>query len=202
MFKHETKELYGVIPTELQNKLWDMMLGIEFDWHHLADTTYVNPTTPGKETPGFAHLLFNRDTSHKSQYFEDFEPILLNTVKKLDVEMTQLIRMRLGFLLNTKYAWPSDPYLYNEPHVDFEEDHVTALYYFNENDGNTFIFDNDEPLDPANNTARWKIHKECVPDVVGKTVAFDGRRYHASTCPKMKERRIVLTMNFKTTIDE
>lgn len=202
MFKHETKELYGVIDADLQNRLWNMMLDVEFDWHHLSDTTYVNPTTPGKETPGFAHLLYNRDTNHKSQYFEDFEPILQNIVKKYDVEITQLIRMRIGFLLNTKYSWPSDPYIFNQPHVDFEEDHVTALYYFNECDGNTFIFDNDEPIDTTDNTARWKIHKECVPNVVGKAVVFDGRRYHASTCPKMKERRIVLTMNFKTTKDE
>lgn len=202
MFKHETKELLAVIPAPLRNELWNMMLDVEFDWHHLADTTYINASTKGKPTPGFAHLLYNRDTSHKSRYFEHFKPILDNTISRLDVEMTELIRMRLGFLLNTRYVWPSEPYIFNAPHIDFEEDHMVALYYFNECDGNSFIFDDAEHIDVTDNTSRWKIHKQVEPNVEGKCVAFDGRRYHASTCPKMKEYRIVLTMNFKTTLDD
>jgi hypothetical protein len=81
------------------------------------------------------------------------------------------------------------PYVYNTPHVDFDVDHYTALYYLNTCDGDTIIFNQTEESD------KYSTKHRSTPEA-GKFTIFDGNHYHASSCPKMEPSRIVLTMNF------
>jgi len=180
----------GIIDEPKLNELWDMMTNVDFDWHYVPDITWENSKKPAKPTPGFAHLLFHRDTGVASPYLEHFKPILDNLLHKADMELEEVIRLRLGFLMNTRYNFPSQPYAHNEPHIDFEEEHYTACFYFNDCDGETVIFHNREESE------RYQVVERNMP-LKNSAVLFDGGRYHASTCPKMLDTRIVLTMNFK-----
>ena len=82
---------------------------------------------------------------------------------------------------------------YNTPHIDFSDDftrkHYTALYYVNNSDGDTIIFDQKK------RSKEYSIHTRISPEK-GKLCIFDGEHFHASSRPKKCEFRIVITLNF------
>ena len=94
--------------------------------------------------------------------------------------------------MNTRYLTPQSPYVYNEPHRDSDIPHVTACYHFWHSDGKTHIFNETEEL-PDNKG--YSVHKSFEGEQ-NSCIVFDGTRYHASTCPKIHSKRIVLTINF------
>lgn len=180
----------GIVNDDDLNEMWNTVTSVDFDWHYVPDVTWENSKKESKPTPGFAHLLYNRDTGKASKYLDMFKPVLDNLLHKADMELTEVIRMRLGFLMNTRYNFPSQPYAHNAPHVDFHEPHYTACFYLNDCDGETVIFHQREESE------RYQVAEKNMP-LRNSAILFDGGRYHASMCPKMKDTRIVLTMNFK-----
>lgn len=179
--------IQDIIPKSQQNFLYDLVTGIEFDWHHLNEVTYERTVEGKKATPGFCNMLYTNGV--KNQYANLFYPILLEYLDRQNLKMKQLYRMRLGFLLNTPYMIPSVPYSYNNPHIDMTDDHMVGLYYLHNTDGDTVVFNETEESEHYNIKQRVKPEQ-------GKFVCFDGKHYHASTCPKMFSERIVLTINF------
>lgn len=181
-------EVRGIIDYELQRKLYDTVTNIKFPWFYMEDTTYERPDKSSYNTPAFGHLLLSNDGS-RSEYLDLFTPILTNLQEKFEFKITNVIRMRLGFLMKTRYNFPGDSYVYNKPHVDADVPHLTAIYYLNSTDGDTVIFSDTQPSE------RYREWKRYLPEQ-GKLVLFDGKYYHASTCPKMFPTRIALTINF------
>lgn len=84
--------------------------------------------------------------------------------------------MRIGCLLS------NCDLPHNNPHVDFPFPHMVGLYYVNDSDGDTIIWDGDK--------------KESITPKRGRFAVFDGKYYHASACPRNNPTRIVLTFNF------
>jgi hypothetical protein len=181
-------EVEQVIDKEYQKKIYDTVTHIDFPWHYMEDTTFQTKLPQYKQTPAFAHLLYFNEK--KSDYLDLFTPLMLTAVEKSGLELITPLRLRLGFLLNTVYPLPSISYSYNTPHVDSPLDHYTICYYINDGiDGDTVIFNQTEESKTYTELARIRPKQ-------GKSVCFDGKYYHASTCPKMFMKRIVLTINF------
>jgi hypothetical protein len=190
MNNHNIKELYGPVDQATAQSLFDLVTSTEFPWYYLPDTTYENARKPSIPTPAWAHLLFGNDGT-RSPYLDRFTPVLEGTLAKANLKLNSVIRMRLGFLSNTRYNYPSEPYYYNEPHQDCDFPHYTAVWYMNETDGATIIFSNKEKPEDGKFSRLW----ESQPDF-NKVLLFDGLHYHSSTCPKNRSVRIALTMNF------
>lgn len=74
---------------------------------------------------------------------------------------------------------------YNTPHVDGDIDHWVALYYVNNSDGDTTIFDS------CDLTVKQKISPK-----QGRVVIFDGALLHAGMHPRNTDYRIVINFNF------
>lgn len=184
-------EIPQIIDLEYQKKILDTVTDIKFPWHYMEDTTYeYKGATKLGSTPAFGHLLFSGDT--RSEYLDLFTPLMMTGLERCGLNLVSVLRLRLGFLLNTVYPLPSFPYKHNEPHVDFDIDHYTMLYYINKTDGPTVIFKETEPSEI------YTPMRDIVPQK-GKLACFNGRHFHASTCPKMTSSRIVLTMNVTAT---
>jgi hypothetical protein len=179
--------IYNIIPKSQQNFLLDIVTNIDFDWHYLEEVTYEKTYEGRRSTHGFGNVLYNNGRTN--QYTNVFYPILLEYLSRENLKLKELYRMRLGFLLNTVYNLPSQPYMYNNPHIDFEYDHMVALYYLNDCDGDTYIFNETEK------SSKYTIKQRITPEK-GKLICFDGKHYHASGCPKVFSQRLVLTMNF------
>lgn len=88
---------------------------------------------------------------------------------------------------------------HNGIHVDLPPNlpHVACVYYVNDSDGDTIIYDqtiNDVPGGSQN--VDVTIHKRVTPRR-GRAVFFDGSRYHCSSQPTINYRTII---NFDLTV--
>ena len=90
---------------------------------------------------------------------------------------------------------------HHNPHVDFYQPHQTALYYVNDSDGDTVIFNetfDDLTVEQAAKYAdenKFTIKQRISPKK-GKMALIDGKYYHASMHPIRASSRIVITFNF------
>jgi hypothetical protein len=185
-------EINNVIDQEYQDKIYNLVTDIEFPWHFMEDTTTVKATEKTSSTPAFGNLIYHPGNS-QNPYADFFKPLVNAIVDQANMELTSVHRIRLGFLLNTKYAFAGSPYQHNAVHRDMETPHWTAVYYLNECDGSTVIFRETEKAEKY-----YPLHK--AEPKKGKVVVFDGLHYHASTCPKVFNKRLVCTINFSANI--
>lgn len=147
---------------------------------------------------GFSHMAYLTDEPEPSAspLSSLLLPILFVFCEKAKLEFHALLRIRVGLFTRT----PSDAAHHN-PHVDFSQPHRTAVYYVNDSDGDTVIFN--ETIDDVSlersadyaNRGRFTI-AGTVPPQKGKMCSFDGRYYHASSYPTKATKRIAVTFNF------
>lgn len=189
MDKFKPIEIRNFVDKEYQNELYNYVTDINFPWYFMEDATTEIINTPNVSTPSFGNLIYWDKNPNHHPDIEIFKPMLAMIEEKFDLTIENLLRVRLGFLLNTKYTLSSMPYRHNQPHRDYDQEHYVAVYYVNEADGETVIFNETEAADKY-----YPMHK-CMPEK-GKMLLFNGWHYHASTCPKVFTKRIALTINF------
>ncbi|CAB4125863.1 hypothetical protein UFOVP181_375 [uncultured Caudovirales phage] len=188
------REYSGYISLDYQRAIYKYLTDIGFDWHFMEDATTEIINLPQYSTPAFGNLLYY--SQHESNpHYEFFKPLIQSLEEAGNFKIKELLRVRAGMLLNTKYGLPGMSYKYNTPHVDYDFDHYTAVYYVNECDGDTVVFQEIAPAEKY-----YNLHK-CTPNQ-GKFLLFNGRHYHASTCPKIHTKRIAITINFTAEINE
>ncbi len=147
---------------------------------------------------GFSHMAYlaQENEPSVSPLSSLLLPILFVFCEKAKLEFRALLRIRIGLFTRTPGSAP-----HHNPHVDFSQPHRTAVYYVNDSDGDTVIFN--ESLDDVSledsaafaNAGRFSIAGS-VPPKKGKMACFDGRFYHASAYPTESAKRIAVTFNF------
>ena len=148
---------------------------------------------------GFFHMAFDAasTTPVTSNINALLVPLLFVSIDKAKLKFNDLLRVRLGMFPRTELAVP-----HHNPHVDFYVPHVVGLYYVNDADGDTVIFNErsdqvslDESVTYAND-GRFTEQARISPRK-GRMVFFDGGYYHASMHPKVHAQRIVVTFDFR-----
>jgi hypothetical protein len=81
--------------------------------------------------------------------------------------------------------------LHNTPHVDDSVPHWVLIYYVNDSDGDTFIFN--ETGDQINISSLTIQHR--VTPRQGRIVIFDGKYLHAGMHPTLSDFRSVINFN-------
>ena len=90
---------------------------------------------------------------------------------------------------------------HHNPHVDFYQPHQSALYYVNDSDGDTSIFNetfDDVSLEQSlvyTAEQRFTLAKRIAPKK-GKMIGFPGKHYHASMHPMEASHRIAIAFSF------
>tara|TARA_Y100001963_G_C6546844_1_gene338061 strand:- start:64 stop:600 length:537 start_codon:yes stop_codon:yes gene_type:complete len=166
----------NIISKSHQDELLDIVTDGSFDWHYLEDVTHEIADETRNNTPGFINLLVNDNGKQRSGKEHMFIAPLDEYLNRTNQKIVALHRMRLGLLLN------NSTYDHNNKHVDYTFPHKVALYYLNDSDGDTVLWDNEA-------VTRVTPRK-------GRLCVFDGAIPHASSCPKEYSTRIVLTYNF------
>jgi hypothetical protein len=178
-----------IVPKEQQDQIESLMLGNTISWQFIPDVALrlSELKESGKTaTPAMA-VCFN---DFKTNYFNKhlYTPtcgIAFSAARKINFPVNDIINSRsfLQFPLNGKVKKP-----FNNIHVDQTFEHLSCVYYVNDSDGDTFIFDGfykeKEYLTEA------KIIKRIGPKK-GRCVLFNGLRYHASSCPSLGVRCII-----------
>jgi len=191
-----------VISKSYQDMVENELLGQHTPWfykkdisYNVADARYTEKTNNAK-TPTLGHLFFNIDGSgvvtpglHCMTL-----PIALQTFDKAGVEYGQLIKSRSFMHFPLADALRRE---HDTPHIDYDVPHLVCLYYVNDSDSDTFIFDKtlaDHHPDNSFEGIEFNTVQRISPKK-GRAIIFDGTIYHASSIPT-KDVRCVVNFNF------
>ena len=82
--------------------------------------------------------------------------------------------------------------LYHPPHIDDYNEHWVMIYYINDTDGDTYIFN-----ETYDGTEKQLTINRCISPEKGKFVVFNGKYFHSSSSPKKSTIRSVININFQ-----
>lgn len=154
-------------------------------WYY-AETTANHFDKKEAFHSSFSHLIFKSDTGPVSDLFDCTLPILLNALDKQNKTLKELIRIRMGLITRA----PNE--IIHAPHKDDDKPHNTGLYYLNQSDGDTIVYDQ------TTESKEYTIKERLTPKM-NTWHQFDGAHYHSSSAPTKNEKRITLTFNYTTT---
>ena len=110
-------------------------------------------------------------------HYEKFPWDFISESIELETNLMKRAHMTLHLPNESRFGKP------HNPHVDSHDDHLVALYYVNDTDGDTFFFDE-----------RKQVYHQETPER-GKMVVFEGAIWHSSSSPS-KNERYTLNINY------
>lgn len=168
---------------EQEQKIEDLTIDPNFPWFF----------TPGTIVEIEAGVKSNSVYEKGINPFQMVHSTNLNECRFIDVITPVLNQLSVEFQSNIRIIRCKFNFLprgvdstHHYPHIDDSEDGVmTAVYYVNDSDGDTYFFD-----DELNVTSTIAPKK-------GRMVIFDSNKFHNSSSPINSEYRIVMNTVFK-----
>lgn len=193
-----------VIDNFLEKPIYDELLkyvgGPKFPWFYgdnvslpLEDGNLIKDPM-AMETAGLSHVMYDRGWDALSYTYDFFKPFFATMNEKLGLKESNIIRARASL------KWPKIGYTkdnYSLPHVDYYYPHETLIYYVNDSDGDTFIFDQWFTFTGNGNgiaADNFTIQKRISPKA-NRLVWIDGLHYHTASNPIDNDKRIILNIN-------
>ena len=141
------------------------------------------------EAPQFCHYFYDWHHEHpRNSDYMNYPLKVLNVFKdKFDDISFNLIRMKANMQLQNK---KSDYEYTAMPHRDFNFEHVVLLYYVNDSDGDTILFED------TDTTNELKIAHRIQPKK-NRLLVFDGNWLHSSSVPIKSEYRVVFNYDLE-----
>ena len=195
------KEIYVIddfIDLEYQEDIRTILMsdyqfqGKDFPWYYIQDVT-AEGDVDSQNRAALAHeyLVFDEYTSTPEEqkateeidhFHYLFLPMLKHVCVRMNIKKINVLQGRsfLQFPLNLKDK------SVDTPHIDLQQEHLVALYYVCDSDGDTIIYN--ERHEPAD-----KVYtvKQRVTPKQGRMVLFDGSLYHTAEQPKHNVRCVV-----------
>jgi hypothetical protein len=157
---------------------------------------------PWKKSP----LAYINDTKSEP-YFQfilrpDFELVAYVFEKfciKHNIRYDKILRVKINILTRAH----KDKEERNFPHVDASDNHLVFLYYFNDSDGDTHIYNTniDDVVGTSGNFGDLEVLHSVSP-VAGKGVVFSGKQLHSGNQPKDHNFRLLLNLCFTLKKDD
>jgi hypothetical protein len=190
-------ELDDVIPLAYQDQIEAEVRSDRMAWFFSEES---GRRVSGVEAnyAGFSHLVYHIDggVSAPSSMTALLLPLLYIFCDRARLPFNTLLRIRLGLFPRTMIDVP-----HHNPHVDFYQPHQSAIYYVNDSDGDTVIFN--ETSDQVSLEQSLRYTKEDrftvaarVSPKKGRMCGFDGRYYHASMHPRQNSSRFAIAFSF------
>lgn len=181
------------------NKLSNLVHGSKFPWF-FGEYVSLDPVDSAlikdplaKETWGFHHSVFEQEWNVKSFTYQYLEPFFEKINKEFGFTQNHLIRARLSLKFQ-KQGFTSDNY--NIPHVDYFFPHESFIFYLNDSDGDTRIFNEwttttgTLPLGPDLFTTQSRVTPKA-----NRLVWINGLQYHTASNPIANTKRIIINLN-------
>jgi len=191
-------EVDNIIPLDYQNHLLDTFTGWEFPWVLnknivSGDECFKNMSN---NPPGFNHFFYEK-SAPVSNFFQLVYPLVLSITSQAKLPFNRLYRMRANLTLANQKA-DSDMLM---PHIDSFHPHWNAIYYVNDSDGDTIIFnETNDDFDPGQKdidkikSGDFTIKHRITPKK-GKLIAFPGKYYHTASFCKEADYRCLININ-------
>ena len=173
---------------EYQEKIKKELIGVnnDFPWFYIEDVTAAGDFD-NQHRAGFGHQYVELDDDDiseiKSLYHHLFTPMLSKACQYLKIPEAEIIQGRSFLQLPLKNI---DTSIVDSPHIDLDpgDEHTVVLYYVNDSDGDTIIYNEREE-------SSTYTEKQRVTPKQGRVVIFDGRQYHTAQQPSNGTRCIV-----------
>lgn len=176
-----------IISSSYQDYLEHTLLGeAKAEWLILNDISYSSVDLKHTVTnPGLVHPL-KLDNQIKSALYNLILPMVFASVDQVKFSFREVLQARCFLQFPSSVSSP------NNPHVDLIFPHLVCLYYVNDSDGDTLIYNqtlNDVSQDQVTQTS-FTIKQRVTPRK-GRVVVFDGKYYHSSSNPTGGQRCII-----------
>ena len=173
------KDIRNVLMGEYQYKKED------FPWFYIEDVT-ASGDIDSQHRRALAHeyvdYVEGKKVGKKLSIFHHlFLPMLKKVCRTMDIKNINVLQGRsfLQFPLNLKDR------SVDTPHIDiYNKEHLVALYYVCDSDGDTIIYNEREEL------GTYTIKQKVTPKQ-GRMVLFDGSLYHTAEQPLNNVRCVV-----------
>lgn len=176
-----------IINTTYQNELEGNFLAeMNAAWYLLDDVAYPGNAVAHQQ-PGIVHPLFELNKGIMSPLFNLALPLVMQSTSTINFNYESVIRGR-AFI-----QFPNHSTHVNHAHVDTNEPHLVCLYYVNDADGDTVIYNEtvDELINLPGLTNDMLTVKQTISPKKGRVVLFNGNRYHSSSTPTTNKRCII-----------
>lgn len=196
---NEIQIIEDLIPKKLQDEIENWIASDEVNWRYLptpAPNIFLNDLNIF-HTWQLTHAFYLNGILNDSPKFRSFIiPMLLNIKLKTGVDYRKrIIKIKANTLFKSIECTSNN---YNIPHVDTQNlKYKSLLYYINDSDGDTFIFNETatEIDEEKCTTSKLTLTSRITPKK-GTAIIFDSNRYHASSSPKNTDRRFVINFVF------
>ena len=174
-----------IIDKEYQNKIKDLLFSNKFPWFFCNDVSINNNNI--QQRPGFQHYYLT-DKEVNSKFHNDIVPIIVKSLEKASIKHNDMLQGRSFFQLPLNI---SDRHIVDTPHVDADVPHLAVLYYVNDSDGDTIIYENEfKGYDNIPHNDDLKIKQKITPKM-GRVVVFNGKYWHTAEQPEHNNRCII-----------
>jgi hypothetical protein len=188
--KNKFKIIDDIYSNEQQDLILNQLTNDNFPWYlskenvtaEIKNNKLINKNVV--DIGQFGHTFYNYENkivSENSQWCSFILNMLQVFVDKFSIEKFETFRIKANLLVSDK-KYKKDTY--GIPHIDMDENHYVFIYYVNDSDGDTFLFENN------------KLLKRISPKK-GRVLLFNGDLYHAAGHPVKSNKRIVLNCNVK-----
>jgi len=184
----------NIVDIEIQNEIENYVYNKNLDWNSIQNVT----NTAGIHTNySFPAEVLSEDRIDKN-ILKFIDIIIDNSLNKINKKLAKKFRIKINKTIPYHIDANKE---YRLLHIDKMEPHVTIVYYINDSDGDTLIFNdennkhlkdikefinNDNFLDPKN----FKLTNSISPKK-GRVVVFDGNLWHYGKYPTKGERNII-----------
>jgi hypothetical protein len=179
------------LPEADYQKIYETGRDPEFPWYYISkasfDSEHVAPEN-SIETSAFIHVLLRKDRMEKSTYITNYLPLLDTIEKDFNVD---LIRVRLG-MKHRQIGFTENNY--NLPHTDFRFPHISMIYYVNESDGDTWLFNEFRHPNDADYPKEFTVQQRVSPKP-NRLLVFDGLQHHTASNPVNSNERTIININ-------
>ena len=184
-------------PEDIQDHIFNYIQ--KLDYRYLSDTVksehHVNIGDPST-CPQITHSVFNEynPCAHSSEHiYELFRVAAKKSIRDIAYELfdKEYVDKMSLYRIKVNGLFQRENKKYHQPHTDWKlNDYgLTLIYYVNDSDGPTYLFNEFYKDNPKELT----IHKKILPKK-GRIVAFEATRYHASSSPNNTASRFVLNI--------
>ena len=185
-----------VIPTYKQNQIEDLFVSSRLPWIFFKDIAISDSEIKRlgitKLTPGIGCYIKQDNPAYVNEFLlKETSTIPQSACRKIGKECKDIFNGRsfMHFPLASELRTEHD-----NIHVDVKYEHLVCLYYVNDSDGDTFIFDKTSKDTPfLLKSTKLEVVQKVTPKK-GRVVLFNGNRYHSSSGPT-KGIRCILNFN-------
>ena len=162
--------------------------GDSMQWYYTPDITVDGKVSKQLGLHGFSNHFYDIMRETPPSPFQSLMMPFLFQVKDF-VKSPRILRARLDMTLYNPFCLPDA--CAHTPHVDMDGDHHTAVYYVNDSDGDTVIYENKfTSYDDVPHINDLRILKKVSPKA-GRVVMFNGKHWHTSHQPEYNVRCVV-----------